>query len=146
MKLTYCYNVLGEMSVWNGVAFARIWRIGNRYFGVSRSGVYELTGSSDLGTPVTMTLATVPNAISETMSLMRVPAMRINASASGSVAVSYDGETPQMQATSFEAAKRVKLPRGIKGRYPVITVSSDQPGFQLNSIELFPEVVQKGVK
>ncbi len=146
MKQTYCYNILGDMSIWSNIAFARIWRLGNKYYGVSRSGVYELTGNTDNGTAFTSTIATVPNNLNPSLSLMRIPAMRLNASTSGNVAVSYDGEAVSMQPTLFTKAERVKLPRGIKGRFPVITVTSTQAGFQLNSIELFPEVTQKGVK
>lgn len=141
---TYCYNVTGDMTIWQGVAFNRIWRLGHKYYGVNKTGIYELKGNTDNGTPFTSTFTVAPHSFGS-MALKRLPYMRVHATKPGTVTVNFEGDTSGYP-TEFTDAKRVKLGRGMIGRFGTITVSTTEEGFQLHAIEPFPEVVQRGVK
>lgn len=141
---TYCYNLSnGAMTQWE-IAFSRIWRLGNRYFGIRESGVYALTGDTDDGTEFDGYAALSPNDFG-TDQLKRMPSLTIDCTGTGTVSVIADAASSS-GVTQFDDAKRVKLSRGLKGRLLMVDVLSSDADFEVTKMTLYPEALQRRVK
>lgn len=141
---TYCYNLNNNaMTQWDGAVFSRIWRLGNRYFGIRENGVYALTGDTDDGEAFDAYAALSPNDFSSDR-LKRLPTLTIDCIGTGTASVVADAESSS-GITQFENAKRVKLGRGIKGRLLMVDVLSSDADFEVTKMTLYPEVLQRGV-
>lgn len=144
ISTTYCYNLgANAMTTWRNIAFSRIWRMGGKYYGIRESGVYELSGDTDNGTPIEAYAMLAPSDFGSDR-LKRLSYLTIDSNAQGSVKVT--GDETSSNATQFVTAKRVKLGKGLKSRYLVVEIDSDQPGFEVSKVTLYPEVLKRGVK
>lgn len=151
MQTTYCYNPkVNAITAWPGIAFSRIWRLGNKYYGFNVDGVYELTGALDATVPVTSRIK-----LSETdfgtFALKRLHYMRIDADGDVNkpltITTKFDGNVESsISNNQFNAAMRCKLGRGAKGRMVSIKIDCSSPNFALRSIELYPTDLQRGVR
>lgn len=141
---TYCYNLSGAMSIWTNVAFTRIWRVGSKYFGITQSGVFELTGNTDNGTSFVSKIITSNNDLGK-FNLKRLPSARVNSSQAGTITASMDGDS-STGIIQFTKSERVKFGKGMKGRMLSLNIQSSADGFELQSIELHEKAMQRGVK
>jgi len=144
-QTTHCFNTANKaMSTWTNIAFSRIWRVGNKYYGIRESGIYELTGNTDDGVEYPSIAILRKNNLG-TSKEKRLPYIRIDSSAEGFVGVTADAEA-STSPTEFTVDRRVKLGRGLKGRWLSVNLASQVAGFEVYSIELFPQVLTRGVK
>lgn len=147
-QTTFCYNPkTNAITEWGGVAFMRIWRVGNVYFGIRPDGIYQLAGDHDGTTPIAASFTLAKNNLG-TNALKRLPYMRIDTDASLTVTTSFDdNEEHSVNVTDHIIARRVKLGRGAHGRNISISFSAETAvNFVVRSFEAYPEIYTKGVK
>lgn len=140
---TICFNLFGALTLWPNYAFTRIWRVGNKYFGIAKNGVFELKGNTD-DTVVFVSKFRTSRSTLKTNALKRVPYVRINNSTSGTATAIADMGA-SVSTISFTKAERIKFGRGLKGRTFAFEITTTDRDFNIQNMELFEERLQRGV-
>jgi hypothetical protein len=153
--MTYCFNTSGSgLTLWPGMSFTRIWRVGAKHYGVNGSGVYELTGNTDNGTAYTSHIVTAATSLEtsdpktgevDTMRLKHLPLAHVDAVGTATVTALLDGVS-SVSTLEFNGTSRVRFGRGLRGRRVAMDFQSTDAAFELHAIEFKPQPLQRGVK
>jgi hypothetical protein len=74
-----------------------------------------------------------------------LPMLTIDGVGGGTVSLTADTDTSS-GTVQFTTDQRVKLGRGIHGRYLILDIASSEVGFEVNGMTLYPDVMQRGGK
>lgn len=139
----------GAVSEYGNYAFNSFARVGNRYIGASASGLYDLTGDDDAGTPVVAVLKGGFLQFGGTH-LSRLKAAYIAATGDEDTFVlkieTLDGATHTYQVDTRSGRNtKVHMGKGMRARYFAYTLTSTGQDFTLDTLEFVPVVVQRRV-
>lgn len=142
-NVAYVMNRRTEtMSRYTNYGFDHIVYFAGRYYGVKADGIYLLEGDTDAGTSINARVKTSKLDFG-TMSHKRVSYGYIGNAADIDVTLSVDG-VQQGVYRSEHGAKRVKLPRGAKGRYSEIEIANVNGNrLSINGVELIAEILSR---
>jgi len=146
---TFCFNISGSaqgivtVTSWPSYAFTRIWRVGNKFFGIAKNGVFELKGNTDDTTVYSSKFRLSRNTL-KTNALKRVPYVRLNNNTSGTATAIADMGV-SVSSITFTNAERVKFGRGLKGRTFAFEIETTVADFNIQNMEIFEEKLQRGV-
>ena len=142
--VTCCMNVDSRgMSEWT-IAFVRIWRVRDTYYGFNEFGMFRLSGPADSLVPIACSVTTSPND-NNTENLKRVAYSRIECDGEADIELLLDGVSGGVIPMASED-KRAKFARGVKGRFVAFRVSSTDPQFYLHDIAAEIETLQRGYR
>lgn len=140
------------VSEYQGMNFNSLCKIGNRYFGASDIGVYELTGSTDSGTDIHTYIQSGLVDFGSTQQ-KRVSDSYIAADADGRIALGVAVSEKEgisrywYEITpSMAAINNIKLPigRGLRGKYWKFDVASESMS-EFDAITVLPYVLKRRI-
>ena len=140
---SYVINLAtGAVSRYTDFPFDRIHRFGNRHFGVRQDGIYELTGDTDNGAPISASVTTFATDFGTT-NFKRISYVYLMGRFGGDMAVGVqvnEGAGHTFPAPAIRGggvhALRAKIAQGIKGNAWSFTVSNvDGANFDIERIE-----------
>lgn len=140
---SYAINLAtGAVTHYVDFPFDQVLRFGNRHFGVRPDGIYELTGDTDDGAPISATVKTFHTDFGAT-NFKRVPYVYLYGRFEGDMAVGtqvnegpeYEFPAPAIRGDGVQAL-RAKIAQGLKGNAWSFTLSNaDGASFDIERVE-----------
>lgn len=140
------------VSEYQGLNFNSLCKIGNRYFGASDTGIYEITGNDDAGTGIATYVqsglidfgSTQQKGVSDAYLAVDADgriALGVSVSEKSGIAQYWYAVTPTMAAIN-----NIKMPigRGLRGRYWKFDVASESMT-EFDAVEVLPYVLTRRV-
>jgi hypothetical protein len=135
-------------------SFARlVSAAGDRYYGADESGIHELSGSTDNGTPIPSSIITGRHA-EGSEHLQQVVTGYLAGTSAGQLVLRVVTETGAIYSYTAEAAlgtnptrQRVKLGRGLKSHFWQLEVKNQNgEDFDLMGVDVLPVVLKRRIK
>ena len=138
--VNWCINLAtGEMTSYTQFPFQRVVRLAGEFYGVNRTGLYRFGGQTNAGQPINVTLETAPMDFGSMM-MKRVPYLYAGMSAGDARITSIIDGVSYGPFDTEHGHKRVRLPRGAKGRYWGFRLVNWQGGpFRLDGLDIVVE-------
>lgn len=134
-----------EVTRYTNYPFMHVMRVGDAYYGVKADGLYELAGLNDIDetSPVNGSITTMETDFGAFQS-KNVPFVYVNSDADLTVTPIVDSnETTTYEYDSQFSGRKVKLGRGLKGRYWAFKLDNIT---ELQGLEYLPDQLSRRVK
>lgn len=133
-----------ETTRYSNQTFDHVLKFKGKYYGVKGDGVYLIGGADDAGTEIDASFTTTKHDFGSAL-YKRVPYLFPDTDTVINVVPVVDGVTHPAYQAGYDA-KRVKLGRGIKGRYWAFTLTNEAGGnMRIASIEAEAEPMTRKI-
>jgi hypothetical protein len=149
--LAYLYNTeTGSVTTYDNFNFTLATRFGTKHIFGSPTGLYEFGGTTDAGAAIQAQLQTIAYNFG-TSNLKQIPEVYLGVKANNSIVlkVNVDDKASAYyklsQHTQSLRTERVKLGKGLIGRYFQFELITSASNFNMESIEFYPVVLRRKI-